>query len=203
MPSLARDREQPGIDHAGEMSARGLRCHARDRRQFAGGEGTAIDKHIEHAGARRIARTGGHDREFVAGCHGREFDPPPRTAQAATFRRVPKQAGSVALYVHAHTEDAVSNHERHRTISIRDPTAPASSGLAGLNAMVAALLAWFPAAIRRRQGRKELAQLLDDHLLRDIGLTRHDIECGRTDRCQTTPRRDPRLALRPPPAPSC
>jgi uncharacterized protein YjiS (DUF1127 family) len=56
------------------------------------------------------------------------------------------------------------------------------SGLAGLNAMVAALLAWFPAAIRRRRGRKELARL-DDHLLRDIGLTRHDIECGRRDRC--------------------
>jgi uncharacterized protein YjiS (DUF1127 family) len=33
---------------------------------------------------------------------------------------------------------------------------------------------WLSAALRRRDGKRQLAQL-DDHLLRDIGLTRHDI----------------------------
>lgn len=33
---------------------------------------------------------------------------------------------------------------------------------------------WFASALRRRLARRELARL-DDHLLRDIGLTRYDI----------------------------
>ena len=36
---------------------------------------------------------------------------------------------------------------------------------------------WYRTAMRRRRGRKELARL-DDHLLRDVGLTRHDARRG-------------------------
>jgi len=46
-----------------------------------------------------------------------------------------------------------------------------------MNTILQAAFHWFVAAMRRRRGRKELAQL-DDHLLRDIGLTRHDIRFG-------------------------
>lgn len=47
-----------------------------------------------------------------------------------------------------------------------------------MNTIFRAVFHWLIAAIRRRRGRKELAQL-DDHLLRDIGLTRHDIRFGK------------------------
>jgi uncharacterized protein YjiS (DUF1127 family) len=45
--------------------------------------------------------------------------------------------------------------------------------------LLRAALAWFAAAIRRRHTRRELARL-DDRMLRDIGLTRHDL--GRSQR---------------------
>ena len=49
------------------------------------------------------------------------------------------------------------------------------SPLARMRAIPVAMFGWLAAALRRRRGRKELARL-DDHLLRDVGLTRHDIE---------------------------
>jgi uncharacterized protein YjiS (DUF1127 family) len=49
-----------------------------------------------------------------------------------------------------------------------------------LRAALGITLEWLAAVMRRRRGRQELAQL-DDHLLRDIGLTRHDIERRRKD----------------------
>jgi uncharacterized protein YjiS (DUF1127 family) len=52
-----------------------------------------------------------------------------------------------------------------------------SSPLARIRAIAAAMFGWLAAATRRRRGRKELARL-DDRLLRDVGLTRHDIGRG-------------------------
>jgi uncharacterized protein YjiS (DUF1127 family) len=43
-----------------------------------------------------------------------------------------------------------------------------------MNTMLQAALHWFVAAMRRRRRRMELAQL-DDHLLRDIGLTGYEV----------------------------
>jgi uncharacterized protein YjiS (DUF1127 family) len=44
--------------------------------------------------------------------------------------------------------------------------------------LLRAALTWFATAIRRRRTRRELARL-DDRMLRDIGLTRHDLERSR------------------------
>ena len=43
-----------------------------------------------------------------------------------------------------------------------------------MNTIFKAAFHWFVVVIRRRRGRKELAEL-DDHLLRDIGLTGYDV----------------------------
>ncbi|MET0444804.1 MAG: DUF1127 domain-containing protein [Pseudorhodoplanes sp.] len=43
-----------------------------------------------------------------------------------------------------------------------------------MNTILQAAFHWFVAAMRRRRGRRELAQL-DDHLLRDIGLAGYDV----------------------------
>jgi uncharacterized protein YjiS (DUF1127 family) len=58
-----------------------------------------------------------------------------------------------------------------------EPRSSQTSGLARTFATFGAAMAWLRTAIRRRRGRKQLAQL-DEHLLRDIGLTRHDARRG-------------------------
>ncbi len=55
------------------------------------------------------------------------------------------------------------------------------SPLARMRAIPALIFKWLAAAMRRRRGRKELARL-DDHLLRDVGLTRYDIKHSRRKR---------------------
>ena len=52
------------------------------------------------------------------------------------------------------------------------------SPLARMRAIPALIFKWLAAAMRRRRGRKELARL-DDHLLRDVGLTRYDVKHSR------------------------
>ena len=47
-----------------------------------------------------------------------------------------------------------------------------SSVLARTCAIAVTMIGWLAAALRRHRGRKELARL-DEHLLRDVGLTRH------------------------------
>lgn len=54
-------------------------------------------------------------------------------------------------------------------------TAGATGILAGLKARLAAAIAAAAAARAERRTRAALAAL-DDHMLRDIGLTRHDVE---------------------------
>lgn len=53
-----------------------------------------------------------------------------------------------------------------------------TSRMACRKTLLRSLSNWLSAALRRRRARRELAQL-DDHLLRDIGLTRYDVGAPR------------------------
>jgi hypothetical protein len=76
MPARALDREQPGVLQAGQLSARGLRRHARLGRQDAGGQRAAVAERDQHARPGRIGEQGGRTGDVglsaraVGGGHG-------------------------------------------------------------------------------------------------------------------------------------
>ena len=69
--ALGAGGQQVALDHAGEMSARGLRRDAGGERQLGRGVGAAVHQQRQHGGARRIAHQGGDLGQGVDGDHAR------------------------------------------------------------------------------------------------------------------------------------
>jgi uncharacterized protein YjiS (DUF1127 family) len=105
------------------------------------------------------------------------LDPPPVPHKRLRFGARRNNSMRLRAIAHSRPNDAraaMSVIHRSEIRPIRFAPAVRLCAVLGMS------LEWLMAIMRRRRGRQELARL-DDHLLRDIGLTRHDIKRRRKD----------------------